>query len=169
MRRLLFLLLLLLPAFALNAQAQQAPQQPNYKKKGAAIPPFLIKRMDGSTVSNAQLKAGVPTVFFIFSPTCDHCEKVIDTLKAREAEFKNAQFVFVAEERQRSHMKAFLSRAALPKSPLFRNIGTDQSNLIYFLYEYQVLPQMNVYNSRGRLAHTFTTTTPLDSMKLFLK
>lgn len=168
MPRLFFFLIALL-VFSVTAQGQQAPKQPNYKKKGTVIPPFVIKRMDGTTFSNAQLKTGVPTVFFIFSPTCDHCEKVIDTLKTRNAEFKHAQFVFVAEERQRPHMKDFLSRGDFRKSPLFKNIGTDQGNLIYFLYEYQALPQINVYNSSGRLVHTFTTTTPLDSVKLFLK
>lgn len=163
---LLLCLMLLISGSALRAQA---PKHPDYKKTGAAIPPFQIKRMDGSTFTNAQLKPGLPTVIFTFSPTCDHCEKVLDTLKSRAPEFKNTQFVFVAEARQLAHMKDFLSRTGMNQDPFFKNMGTDAGNLIYFLYEYKALPQVNVYNSRGRLAHTFTTTVPLDSVKLFLK
>lgn len=162
---LLLVLLLLSPA----AQAQQAPKQPDYKKKGAVIPPFLIKRTDGSSFSNTQLRAGIPTVLFIFSPSCDHCEKVMDSLKHRVTEFQNAQFVFVAEERQRPSMKAFLARTEVRNLPFFKNMGFDAANLIYFLYKYQALPQLNVYDSRGKLAHTFTSNIPLDSVKFFLK
>lgn len=48
-------------------------------------------------------------------------------------------------------------------------MGFDAGNPIYFLYEYQALTQLNIYDRRGRLAHAFTTTALLDSEKLFLR
>jgi len=168
MQRYALLLCLVLLISGADIRAQ-IPGRPDYKKTGAAMPPFRVTRMDGSLLTNAQLKPGIPTVIFTFSPTCDHCEKVLDSLKSRASEFKNTQFVFVAEARQMPHMKDFLGRTGLSKNPFFKNLGTDAGNLIYFLYEYKALPQANVYNSRGKLAHVFTTTVPLDSMKMFLR
>lgn len=165
-RPLLLLLTFCLLGFATYAQM---PGQPDYKKTGAAMPNFTIKKMDGSTFTKAQLKPGIPTIIYTFSPTCDHCEKVMDTFRSRAAEFKNTQFVFVAEARQQPYLKDFISRKKLNQDQMFRNLGMDAGNLIYFLYEYKALPQVNVYNSKGRLAHVFTTTVPVDSVKLFLK
>lgn len=160
--------LLLLSLFTAWTVQAQKPKQPDFKKRYAPMPAFQIKRIDGSVFTSSSLKKDAPTVLFIFSPSCDHCEQVLSELQARTADFKTAQFVFIVEERQKPYMKAFLARTGFSKEPLFRNLGYDASNLIYYIYTSQALPQVNVYDRRGRLAHSFSTTIPLDSVQALL-
>lgn len=133
------------------------------------MPAFRIRQMNGAFFNSTQLRKGTPTVLFIFSPVCDHCEQVLNELNTRTADFNGTQFVFILEERQKPYLKAFLARTKLQQNPFFRNLGTDASNLIYDIYTYQALPQVTVYDRRGRLAHTFTSTISLDSVQALVK
>ncbi len=133
------------------------------------MPAFRIRQLNGTFFSSTQLRKGLPTVLVIFSPVCQHCEQVLNELKTRTADFKGAQFVFILEERQKPYLKDFLARTQLQQHSFFRNLGTDASNLIYDIYTYQALPQVNVYNRQGRLVHTFTSTIPLDSVQALIR
>jgi hypothetical protein len=152
-----------------TAQKKLTPKQPDYKKIGAPLPPFVLEKTAGGTFTNTNLQKGKSVMLMIFSPQCDHCEHMMDSLKNISNMFKNTQLVLVAEDRNRQFMKDFIKKTKIGSHPLFKNIGTERGNLIYYIYDYKILPQVNFYNSNYKLVKTFTGTSPLDSMKMFIR
>lgn len=155
--------LILLP-FLAGAQSKT-----DYKKAGAPIPAFSIVKPDGKTLTNRSLKPRKPVMLMIFSPTCDHCAHMIDTLKGLTANMQQTQLVLVTEARNKDQIRDFITKEELDKLPVFRNIGWDGGNLIYDIYTYQLLPQVNVYNESHKLIRSFTGAFSLDSLKQYIQ
>lgn len=145
------------------------PEQLAYRKKGAPIPPFVLEKTLGGTLTNTNLKKGKPVMMMIFHPLCDHCNWVIDSLKHNQSLFQNTQLVLVAEDRNKEYMKGFIEKAGLKDNVLFKNIGTERGNLIYYIYTYELLPQVNFYDKNYKLVHSFTGKAPFDSLKMFIQ
>ncbi|HRO42608.1 MAG TPA: redoxin domain-containing protein [Flavipsychrobacter sp.] len=144
-------------------------EQLAFRKKSAPIPPFLLQKSSGGVMTHTQLKPEKPVMLMIFHPLCDHCNYVIDSLKKYQPLFKNTQLVMVAEDRNKEYMKAFIDKTGIKDNVLFKNIGTEKGNLIYYLYTYEVLPQVNFYDKNHKLVHSFTGKAPFDSLKMFIK
>jgi len=151
------------------AQKKMVPNQPDYRKIGAPLPPFVLQKTTGGAFTNTNLKPGKPVMMMIFSPQCEHCAYTIDSIKNNAALFKNTQLVLVAEDRNKQYMKGFISKVNIGANPLFKNIGTERGNLVYYIYNYQILPQVNFYNSNNKLEKSFTGTAPFDSLKMYIK
>jgi len=144
-------------------------EQITYRKKGAPIPPFVLQKTSGGVMTNTQLKPGKPVMLMIFHPLCDHCNYVIDSLKKNQPLFKNTQLVMVAEDRNKEYMKGFIDKVGIKDNVLFKNIGTEKGSLIYYLYTYEILPQVNFYDKNYKLVHSFTGKAPFDSLKMFIQ
>ncbi|MBS1782903.1 MAG: redoxin domain-containing protein [Bacteroidetes bacterium] len=144
-------------------------EQLNYRKKGARIPPFVLEKTLGGTFTNINLKPNKPVMLMIFHPLCEHCSYTFDSLRKYKSQFKNTQLVMVAEDRNKDYMKGFIKKMNLKNEPLFQNIGTEKGNLIYYLYTYEVLPQVNFYDKNYKLIQTFTGRSPFDSLKMFIQ
>ena len=170
MKKTFYLLVcVLLTANVVLAQKQLVPKQPDYRKIGAPLPPFVLEKTAGGTFTNTNLKPGKPVMMMIFSPQCEHCAYTIDSMKNIASQFKNTQLILVAEDRNKAYMKDFIKKANIGTHPLFKNTGTEKGNLIYYIYNYQVLPQVNFYNSNYKLEKSFTGTAPFDSLKMFIR
>lgn len=159
----LILLCLCLPMHCL------AQTTKDYKAPGAPIPPFKVIRTNGAAITNNALKKGIPVMLMIFSPECDHCGQVLDTLKTLAGNFKETQLVLVTEARNKGLLKDFIKKTALAQYPAFSKIGWDGGNLIYFIYTYQLLPQVNVYNAEHKLLRTFTGVFSMDSLRRYIR
>lgn len=158
-----FLLVCCLPIL-LSAQSKI-----NYKATGAPIPPFKIQNEKGKVLTNADLKPGKPVLLMIFSPQCDHCELMLDSMKNIAAAFAGTQPILVTEARNKDLFTDYRKGKGADLGKLFSFSGWDAGNLIYYIYTFRLLPQVNVYNSKHRLVHSFAGNFPLDSLKLFLK
>ncbi len=156
-------LLLLFPLLA-GAQLKT-----DFKKAGAPIPDFVIIKPDGKTITNKALKAGKPVLLMIFSPECEHCMQILDTMKRMTANMQKTQLILVTEARNKQLLKDFIEKKELDKHPAFQQIGWDKANLIFYIYTYQMLPQINVYNSDHKLTRTFTGTFSLDSLTQYIE
>lgn len=164
MKKMLGILLLSLPTVLLSAQPKV-----NYKKAGAAIPPFVLEQPNGQPLTNTALKAGKPLLLMIFSPDCEHCAMKLDTLKGLTGIFKTTQMLLVTELRNKPNLNSFLKKKGFDKVPLFRKAGLDRGDLISNIYTYQLLPQYNFYNAKGRLVKTFTGNAPVDSLRMYIR
>lgn len=174
--RIVYTLLTLLLGAQMAVGQEGKPQFPaptkeqlTYRKKGAPIPPFVLNKAYGGTFTNTQLKPGKPVMMMIFHPLCDHCNYVIDSLKKYQPLFQNTQLVLVAEDRNKEYMKPFIEKMGIKDNVLFKNIGTEKGNLIYYLYTYEILPQINFYDKNYKLTHSFTGKAPFDSVKMFIR
>ncbi len=144
-------------------------EQIAYRKKGAPIPPFVLEKTAGGTFTNTNLRPGKPVMMMIFHPLCDHCNYVMDSLKKYQPLFKNTQLLLIAEDRNKEYMKGFIEKAGIKDNVLFKNTGTEKGNLIYYLYTYEILPQVNFYDKDYKMVHSFTGKAPFDSLKMFIQ
>jgi hypothetical protein len=140
----------------------------DYKTKGAPLPPFSLEKANGSLITNKVLQKGKPVLLMIFSPQCDHCEHTIDSLRNMPGSFAHMQLLLVTEARNKPELKGFLKKTGLDASPAFRNLGLDKSNLIPYIYTYQLLPQFNIYDAKHKLVKSFAGNFPLDSLRMFI-
>lgn len=153
-----------------EAQPKNAPaKQIDYKKTGAPLPPFVLEKTAGGTLTNTNLKKGKPVMLMLFSPQCDHCEHMVDSLKKLEARFKNTQLLMIAEGRNKDFMKGFIEKTGIGNDPFFKNIGIEKGNLIFYIYNYKLLPQINFYDEHYKLVRTFSGNSPMDSVKMFIR
>lgn len=141
----------------------------DYKKQGAPLPPFLIEKTAGGSYKGSQLKAGKPIMIMIFSPECDHCEHMIDSLKTIEDLFKTTQVVLVAEDRNKKFMPGFAKKLNLLEDRLFKTLGTNKGELIAAIYTQKILPQITFYDSRHKLVKIFDGIYTLEELKKYIK
>jgi thiol-disulfide isomerase/thioredoxin len=145
-----------------------AQTRPDYRKKGAPVPPFIIEQANGKQFGNSVLKPGKPVLIAIFSPQCDHCSLALDSLQHFGKRLDKTQVVLVTEARNKPELKKFLKDQGFDTVAAFRQAGIDKGNLIYDIYTYGLLPQFNIYNAQHKLVKSFTGNFPLDSLKMFL-
>src|SRR5690606_3881027 len=160
--------LMLLITTSVFAQAPSG-NRIDYKQKGAPIPPFKIDKSYGGTFTNYNLVKGKPVMIMIFSPQCEHCAYVIDSLKKYADQFKVTQFVALAEERHKEHMIPFMQRTKMPAYPLFKNTGTNKGEFIAAVYTQKILPQIIVYDADHKMVQIFDDNFSFDSLKPHLK
>ena len=168
MLRLSLLFVLFLPLFAGAQQVKEAPK-PDYRKPGAALPPFRLQNEKGAFITNNNLAPNKPVVIMIFSPECDHCVHFLDSIRTIAPAFHKYQTILVTEKRHDEEFKKWRKEKGIDIGSLFQYSGWDISNLIYFIYTYKMLPQINIYNSKQKLVHSFASSFPLDSLKMYIK
>jgi hypothetical protein len=154
--------------FLFAAGTTSAQPRVDFKVKGAPMPPFSLEKANGSTITNKVLQKGKPVLLMIFSPQCEHCEHTIDSLKNMTGSFAHTQLLLVTEARNKPELKGFLKKTGLDTSRVFRNVGLDKSNLIPYIYTFQLLPQFNIYNAQHKLVKSFAGNFPLDSLRMFI-
>ncbi len=165
MKRILFLLLLLSPVFAAQAQMPFT----DYRKAGAGVPAFVLNRPAGGTVTNKVLRPGKPFMFLIFSPQCEHCALALDSLR-RVPEFRpETDLVLVVEARNKPYLADFMTKHGFDTVAEFRHIGFDSGRLISQIYNFGMLPQFSIYNARHKFVRSFSGIFPLDSLKPYLR
>lgn len=160
-------LAIIVTCFPLLVMAQ--PQHPDFKKKGAPLPPFVLEKVNGTTFDNSVLKAGQPVMVMIVSPECGHCEYMVDSIKQLLPLFKRTQIILATELRNKPNLKEFLNKVKLTAAPRFKYAGYDKGNLIYFMYNSAMLPQVSFYDGKHKLVHSFGGNFPMDSLRSYIK
>lgn len=146
-----------------------AQQQTDYQKKGAPMPNFYVNKTDGGYIIPSQLKKGKPVMIMIFSPQCEHCAYIIDSLKTVRNDVKNTQLIFVAEERNKEYMQGFMEATKIKGDAFFKNIGTNKGELIYAIYTNKILPQITFYDAGHKLVKIFDGNYQFSDVKKYLK
>ncbi|HTN47387.1 MAG TPA: thioredoxin fold domain-containing protein [Flavipsychrobacter sp.] len=147
-------LTLLLSMIAFVA-ASFAQQKTDFTKKGAPLPNFYINRTDGGYIIPNLLKKSKPVMIVIFSPQCDHCEFMVDSLRGVRDQFQSTQLVMVAEDRHKDFMDGFMEKTKIKGDALFKNIGTNKGELIAAIYTNKMLPQIVFYDANHKLVKIF--------------
>lgn len=154
--------------FLLATATGFSQQSVDYKKKGAPIPNFKLFGVPKGTITQAVIKKNKPVMIMIFSPECEHCALMVDSLKMIHNLFKTTQIVMVAEERHKPLMEDFIKEKGLKNDPLFKNIGTGD-NLIIALYTNDILPQLIFYNTAHKLVKIFDGHYKMEDVKKYVK
>lgn len=144
-------------------------QKTDYKKPGAPIPMFVLQKSNGGYLIPSHLKKNKPVMIMIFSPQCEHCGTVIDSLKNIRTAIKETQMIFVAEERNKEFMQGFIAHEGIGADALFKNIGVNKGELIAALYTHKILPQLIFYDEHHQLVKILDGQYGFEEVRKYLK
>ncbi len=69
------------------------------QKKPVVFPTFSLLKMDSTSyLTNADLAENKNTIFINFSPTCEHCQRTINSILVNISKFEETQFVLSSFE-----------------------------------------------------------------------
>ena len=118
------------------------------------VPTFTIyKATDSSAFTRDNLKKKKPTVFIVFSPDCDHCQRETDSLLAHINLFHNAQIVMTTYL-PHDQMVKFYNDYKIAKYPEII-MGRDAKFFFPVFFRVQSLPAIYVYDKKGKFKKAF--------------
>jgi len=147
--------------------AQTDSTLPPYKRF-PSLPSIRILLSDSATLyTKAQIPAGKPVVFMIFSPDCSHCQDETQELKAHMDELKDVQIVMITFH-PLWQMNDFISKYGLAA---YKNIvvGKDIDYMTMDFYGLHKIPYLALYNKKGNLIGGFEGSLPLPILIELLK
>lgn len=149
MKKLVFLLLTVISAGALFAQADPIPAY----KKDPNIPAFVIQQPDSTWFTAEQLPKYDYTAIVYFSPTCGHCQLTTQDIVKHMDSLKNVFFVFVSYNPM-NEISEFYRYYNLNT---FKNvrIGRDPKYFIPSFFHVEATPFVAVYDNRHKLVMAF--------------
>ena len=160
MRKLLFIIAALLGFQFCFSQSDTS--KPVYLRF-PTIPQFTIfKASDSTKFTREDLEKRKPTVFIIFSPDCDHCQKETKELTANINKFKDAQIVMV-QYLPHDQMVKFYHEYQISKYP---NIimGRDAKFFLPLFFKVESLPAIYVYDKKGKFKKAFSGSVKIDTI-----
>jgi thiol-disulfide isomerase/thioredoxin len=118
------------------------------------IPEFTVYKAPDSTVfTRNDLHKKKNTIFVIFSPDCEHCQRETEMLTQNINKFKNTQFVMVTylpwEE-----MIAFYKHYKIANYPQI-TMARDTKFFFPVFFKVRNLPSIFVYDKKGNLKKSF--------------
>ena len=132
------------------AQAQfEAPYQ-----KNPTLPAFNMLMLDSSEVFNSyNIPKGRPVILIMFSPDCNHCEQLTDSLIANMDKLKKAR-IYMVTPMPLSFIKDFYVKKKLAK---YENVvlGKDYEFFFPKFYNAYDVPFIVVYDRKKALVNTF--------------
>lgn len=150
---LLFLVfLLLISASSSYAQGNAADSLPYIKYP--TLPAFKLLMQDSETVFNTYaIPEGKPTLLMFFSPDCDHCQMVTDTLIKHIDELKDVQ-IYMLTPMSLTAIKGFYEKMGLKK---FKNIVVAKDYEIFFprFYKAYYVPFLVAYDRHKKYVKSF--------------
>lgn len=118
------------------------------------IPSFTIyKAVDSSAFTRENLKKKHSTVFIIFSPDCEHCQRETDSLLTYIKLFKDAQIIMTTYLPHDQMVKFFNDY----KIALYPQImmGRDAHFFFPIFFKVQTLPAIYVYDKNKKFKKSF--------------
>ncbi|MEO6948349.1 MAG: redoxin domain-containing protein [Ginsengibacter sp.] len=161
------LCLLIIAFFSLSAFSQthdsNSPEDLPVYLRFPTIPQFTIHTFpDSLAFSRDNLKKNTSTVFFIFSPDCEHCQHETENLKQNIQLFKKAQVVMVS----------YLPWDEIKKFYVDYNIGNypeivmarDAKFFFPTFFKVRSFPSIFVYDKKGNLKKAFEGSVKISTI-----
>ena len=108
------------------------------------------------------LKKRIPTVFFIFSPECGHCQLETEALTKNIQKFKNTQIIMVTHLPY-SEMIAFYKKYKIAKFPQI-TMARDAKFFFPVFFKVQNFPSIFVYDKKGNFKKGFEGNVKLEDI-----
>lgn len=134
------------------------------KAKKVKRPPFR----PGQMITQKDLVNNANLLIMTFNPGCSHCEETTIELEHNIGAFKKSKLVLVANSRTRTRLHDFVSMLHLNEYPEIIPC-IDSMGYVDKTYNYQTLPQINVYDHKRILIKTFSGDVPIDSLKKYIE
>jgi thiol-disulfide isomerase/thioredoxin len=154
--------------------AKQATVDPStdlkedYQKIGSSLPTLRIVDTNNVSFTGKTFQSKHNFFLFMFNPTCGHCINMAKLIVGNYSAFKNNKIAFMASPQMTSVIGSFYQATGIGKYPEIK-VGVDSAYAIEKIYNYQTLPQLNIYNNQHKLIKVFHGDITLDSLKQYLK
>lgn len=154
-----------------GVQQESAPQQEtvklSYREIGSIMPPLRVVDTGGNVYTEADFRNNNHFFMFLFNPTCGHCQQMAKLVNDHASLFQKNKVLFMAGPAVLDYMNSFYQVSSIGKHPEFK-VGVDSAAAVDRLYNYQSLPQINIYDKHRRLVKIFYGDVPLDSLKQYI-
>ena len=148
------IILLFIGIFATFTALSQSDSTTPVYLRFPVIPTFTIyKAADSTAFTRADLKKKKSTIFIIFSPDCEHCQRETDSLIAHISLFRNAQIVMTTYL-PHDQMVKFYKDYKIAKYPEII-MGRDAKFFFPVFFKVQSLPAIYVYDKKGKFKKSF--------------
>ncbi|OSZ77370.1 hypothetical protein CAP36_13310 [Chitinophagaceae bacterium IBVUCB2] len=155
-------LLLLATCFASLAFAQSTEGDPANKLK-PDLPAFKLLSLDSTKVqTKEQLAKGKPVMILLFSPDCDHCKQLTESIVANKKKLKDIQVV-MSSFKSLPLIKPFYEATKASEIPNLI-IGKDFSWFFSSYYKFQKYPLIALYNKNHQLINTYEYTVDIKQL-----
>ncbi len=169
---------LFLFTLSLSAYSQGAPKQVpgtegqkthDEAKVNSTIPPFQFATSAGKFMTNADLPANKPVILALFSPTCDHCQRAVASIKDKMNLFGDAVIIFVTSISNYSELENFEKISEISLYPTIHVCAAQDAFIAKFFMPNWILPQVMVYNKQQKLQKIFYETVNTDSLMTYMR
>ena len=133
-------------AFGGHAFAQNDTTAPYLKNR--SIPAFNLITNDSTLLTQNILKEGKNTIFMLFNPDCDHCQKQLELLLSIPELAGSTQLILCSIETLAKN-RDFYKRNHLEDYP-FVHLGQDYKFYFGGFFQPRTIPMLAFYNKKGQ-------------------
>lgn len=126
------------------------------------IPKFTIYKAPDSTAFTRENLKNKPTIFMIFDPGCDHCQRETDSIIAHISRFKKVQIIMITYLAHQDMMN-FYRDYKIANYPLI-TMGSDPKFFFPTYFEVRNLPSIFIYDKKRRFKKSFEGTVNLNKI-----
>lgn len=144
MKRIYFISMLLFASIVSFAQTDS--MAPYWKNKN--LPAFTLLTPDTAFFSNENLVKGKNTIFMLFNPECEHCQKQFEQLVKMPEVINNAQLVMCSTELM-DKIKVFYNKFHLENYP-FVHLGKDYKVFLGSFFQPKTVPVVVIYDKQNQ-------------------
>lgn len=132
------------------------------------LPQFEFVTSQKTMLNNKNLPANKSTIFALFSPSCDHCEKAFSVIRNNIEAYKDFNIVFVTFAEYFHEIDSFIKVKNVVNLPNVYLCGARSQFIINYFMPNIVLPQVMVFDKQRRLKRIFYETVNNDSLLYYL-
>lgn len=150
-----------------DTKQQPEPTKVSYRDVGAVLPALRIVDTTGKAYTAGDFSDQHHFFMVMFNPTCGHCIQMGKLMGDHIDEFGKNQIVFMAGPAMLPYMASFYQASGLGKHTGIK-VGVDSAGVVEKVYNYQTLPQINIYDKDRKLVKIFYGDTPIDSLRKYI-
>jgi hypothetical protein len=141
----------------------------DYHKIGSPMPPMRVVDTNGRAVAtNASVQNGANLFVMMFNPTCEHCEEMTVSLEKGIGLFKQSNIVLMAAATMGPYLPYFNNTTHYMEFTSLK-VGLDSDKFIDKTFNYEMLPQINIYDKERKLIKSFSGLETIDSLKPYIQ
>jgi len=164
MKKTVFTLLAIFIVFSTLAQTDTS--QPYFKSPSIAA--FNIRKVpDSSSFTNNLLQKNKPTVLIFFNPDCDHCQHATQNLTSKIDQLKDVQILMVSVM-DFNLVNKFYEDYKIADCPNITMARDGKYELPRF-YNIHSIPDVYVYDKKGKFLNHYKSTIPVEEIAALLK
>lgn len=163
---LLFALAFGLKGFSFESSIAQTPL--NYRIVGAPLHPLKLIDRAGIEYTELDISEDHPFILILFNPTCGHCVDVASMIMDHKEELEDCTIMMMAGPEMEPYLKDFVAESKWEDGSN-RFLGVDGSGLTLETYNYNNVPQVNIYDSSKKCIKIFNGDISFDQLKAYIQ